>query len=202
MPVFVGLALVALTDARTTPSRARAATGASTVPSESVAGTGIESAAAASNPGVVIDEKTGIRFTKFKAISGGSDVIDSTGWLNLSPNGKYLLNNRQVVPLDGSAPFDLLSRPKAYGGGWSPDGRKVVFYDGGIWLIDVDPETGRAASAARRLLEQEERHIGNALWSSDSTRIAFRRFDSELESETFSAWKAGRHGRFRLSLAM
>ncbi|MHC1769647.1 MAG: M56 family metallopeptidase [Verrucomicrobiia bacterium] len=180
IPVFAALAVVTLTDART-PDPVRLALRASVIPGLSVARARPETGAPAGpraswDAGAAVDPETGIPFTKFKAISGRSDVIDTTGALSLSPNGKFLLANMRVVPLDGAPPFDLVSGAKASGGSWSPDGTKVAFLQQGLWLIDVNPETGRAVGAARRFLALEDR--GLPKWSLDSRRILFRRVDS------------------------
>jgi beta-lactamase regulating signal transducer with metallopeptidase domain/Tol biopolymer transport system component len=185
---FASLALIALTDAQTTPEPRNAATNAAGDRKGSGAGAGTERIAPedstmASNGGVILDQKTRIQFTKFKTISGPNDVISGSGGVDLSPNGKFLLwgGDTRVVPLDGSALFDLVGMPGASGGSWSPDGRKAVFNNRGIWLIDVDPETGRPAGSARKLLEQE-RSVGFQ-WSSDSKRILFRRFDRQVQDQ-------------------
>jgi beta-lactamase regulating signal transducer with metallopeptidase domain/Tol biopolymer transport system component len=136
---------------------------------------------------VFVDPNTGIRFTKCRTISGLSDVIEYSAGLNLSPNGRFLLWAVRVIPLDGSAPFDLVNTPNAARGSWSPDGRKVVFYDAGaMWLIGVDPETGRPAGSARKLLEQEYRFQSPPLWSSDSKRIVFLRFDRQVQGQIWA----------------
>ena len=132
----------------------------------------------------VVDPNTGIRFTKFKTISGPSDVI--IGGPILSPNGKFLLWGVRVVPLDGSVSFDLVDMPDAARGSWSPDGRKVVFYAGAMWLIEVDPETGRPVGSARRLLEGEYKFQFPVRWSPDSRRIVFLRRDSQVRDKIWT----------------
>jgi Tol biopolymer transport system component len=140
--------------------------------------------------GVVADPQTGIKFTKFKTISGPNDVIDGSPGLNLSPNGKFLLWGVHVVPLDGSAPFDLVNMPiVSYGVSWSPDGRQVVFRDDAraMWLMDVDPETGRPAGPAKKLRDGGEYGFGGGVrWSSDSKRIVVRRRDSQMRDQIWT----------------
>ena len=135
---------------------------------------------------VFVDPQTGIRFTKSKTISGPSDVIAGSPGLNLSPNGKFLLWGVRVVPLDGSAPFDLVNTPNAGRGSWSPDGKKVVFYAGAMWLIEVAPETGRPAGSARELLKGEYWAQAPVRWSSDSKRIVFERRDSQVRGQVWT----------------
>jgi beta-lactamase regulating signal transducer with metallopeptidase domain/Tol biopolymer transport system component len=181
--LIVTLACASLPDARSgkaaQPSAAKP-TGAS-VASEQPPAT------PAGESNVFVDPQTGIRFTKFKTISGPSDVIDSSPDLNLSPNRKFLLWEVRVVPLDGSTPFDLVNIPNAGCGSWSPDGRKVVFYAGAMWLIEVDPETGRPAGSAKKLLEGEY-SMGRwgVRWSLDSQRIVFVRWDSQVRGRIWT----------------
>ena len=183
MAAFSSLALIALTDAKSEPEKADAAETKRSGDDSSSITTGIRE-----DNSVILDQKTGIRFTKFKTISGSNDVISGSGGLDLSPNGKFLLwgGDARVVPLDGSALFDLVNMPGANSGSWSPDGRKVIFHDKGIWLIDVDPETGRPAGSPRKLLEQEDRALGPPVWSSDSKRIIFRRFDRQVQDQIWA----------------
>jgi len=189
MVVLAVLGLITLTDAQNQAAR-QPQVGAGSAASENAPVTPQAAAAGAADKTIVtgdsnvfVDGQTGIRFTKFKTISGPSDVIEGSAGLNLSPNGKFLLWMVRVVPLDGSVPFDLVDMPNAYSGSWSPDGRKVLFHAKGIWLIDVDPETGRPTGSARRLLEQEDKALGPPLWSSDSMRIVFRRYDRQVQDQ-------------------
>jgi len=127
---------------------------------------------------VFIDSNTGIRFTKFTTITGPSDVIPYDNVVNLSPNGKFVMSAVHVIPLDGSSSFKLTDMPNADRGAWSPDGKKVVFSAvGAIWLIEVDPETGRALGPARKLSD-EHWYFSPAQWSPDSQRIVVRRRDN------------------------
>ncbi len=78
----------------------------------------------AADKDVIIDPETGIKYTKIKTLVGKKDVITwSSSRLNLSPNGKFLLWHKTVIPLDDGDPFDLVDMP-AYNGIWSPDGKK------------------------------------------------------------------------------
>ena len=178
--LIVTLCCISLPDARSgkaaQPSAAKP-TGASLSGEQAAAPLGGDS-------NVFVDLQTGIRFTKFKTISGPSDVI--TGGPGLSPNGKFLLWGVRVVPLDGSMPFDLVDMPDAARGSWSPDGRKVVFYAEAMWLIEVDPETGRPVGSARKLLEGEYRFQFPVRWSPDSRKIVFLRRDSQVRDKIWT----------------
>ena len=118
----------------------------------------------AADKGFVINPKTGVRYTKTASFAGKNDVIVNTinnykqSCLKLSPNGKFLLNNKLVVPLDGSEPFDLVDTPIDYSV-WAPDGSKVAFCsEDSIWIVPVSPETSRPTGPARKLFEEERLH--------------------------------------------
>ena len=109
--------------------------------------------------GFIIDPSTGVKYTRTVAFTGKNDVIVDTtdsnklGFVPLSPNGKFLLYGKLVVPLDGSDPFDLVNI-SATRCTWSPDGRNVAFYsEGAICMVPVSPETGRPTGTVRKLLD-------------------------------------------------
>jgi len=125
--------------------------------------------------GFIIDPNTGVKFTKSTTFTGKNDVIDSAYDLNLSPNGKFLLCGKLVVPIDGSEPSDLVETP-AYRGRWSPDGKKVAFYSGdAICVVPVSPETGRATGPTKKLIDGDYKYLPNVSWSPDSKKLAFIR---------------------------
>ena len=128
--------------------------------------------------GFIIDPDTGVKYTKTRTFVGKRDVIEYTT-LNLSPNGKFLLWNKLVIPLDDGEPFDLVNMPASCGS-LSPDGKKVIFRSGGgIWVISVSPETGRATGPAKKLLDGDYWTMPKARWSPDSGRIVFERREKD-----------------------
>lgn len=133
---------------------------------------------------VIVDPETGAEFRKIKVLAGKSDVIEYVpSGVFLSPNGKFLLNNRIVIPLEGGEPFDLVDKP-ALRGIWSPDGKKVAFFlEDAIWVIPVSPETGRPTGEAKKLLDGRYRFQNPVSWSPDSERIAFMRLDDENQGD-------------------
>ena len=127
--------------------------------------------------GYIIDPETGVKYTKIATFAGKNDVIK---WnvLDLSPNGKFLLHEGIVVPLDGSEPFDLVDG-YVFRGVWSPDGTKVAFCTrGAICIVPVSPETGRATGPVRKLLEGSYSRTC-VTWSPDGQKLAFERHDEE-----------------------
>ena len=134
----------------------------------------------AADKGFIIDPDTGVRYTKTVALAGKNDVIEDTTYNNrldifqLSPNGKFILYVKLVVPLDGSEPFDLVDMP-AERCIWSPDGRNVAFYsEGDIYMVPVSPETARLTGPVRKLLDGRY-GWGLVSWSPDGEKLAFRR---------------------------
>jgi Tol biopolymer transport system component len=126
----------------------------------------------------LIDPKTEVEYKKIANLTGKSDVIQYTSaGFSLSPDKRFLLWEKKVVPLDGSEPFDLVDKD-ASRGVWSPDMKKIAFYSDGIWVIPVSPDTGRPTDKPRELLNGLYRHQNQACWSSDSERLAFRRNDN------------------------
>ncbi|MHC4366050.1 MAG: tetratricopeptide repeat protein [Planctomycetota bacterium] len=130
--------------------------------------------------GFIIDPKTEVKYTKMRSFTGKRDVVTQVAWqLSLSPNGKFLLWNKLVIPLDGREPFNLVEMPAALGI-WSPDGEKVVFRLGGaIWVIPVSPETGQSMGPPRKLIDGKYQHHPFVGWSPDSEKIVFERNDKE-----------------------
>ena len=126
---------------------------------------------------VIIDPETGVKYTKTRTLTGEKDVIKHNKDLNLSPNGKFLLWGKLVIPLDDREPFDLVDMP-AQRGFWSPDGEKVVFFSGGAtWMVPVSPETGQATGPAEKLHDADGQESN---WSPDSEKVAFARIDKEF----------------------
>jgi len=135
---------------------------------------------AAADKGFIIDPDTGVRYTKIVTLTGKNDVIEDTTYPNrldlfqLSPNGKFVLYGKLVVPLNGSDPFDLVDM-SATRCTWSPDGKNVVFYsEDGIYMVPVSPETARPTGPVRKLLDGRY-GWGLVSWSPDGEKLAFRR---------------------------
>ena len=138
---------------------------------------------------VVVDPETGLRYTKVRTLTGKRDVITAIPWpfwLSLSPNGKFLLWQGQVVPLDDGESFGLVEDIPVMNSTWSPDGEKVVFGSGkAIWMIPVSPETGQPVGPAKKLLDGDYRYQTRC-WSADSERIVIESRDKETSGNIFT----------------
>lgn len=121
---------------------------------------------------VIIDSKTGAKYTKIWSLTGKKDV-EEMATLKLSPNGKFLLREKFVIPVNGGEPFDLVDMD-AWRGNWSPDGKKIAFFsDNAIWIVPVSPKTGRPNGPSKKLLDINFVWQGPVSWSSDSEKIVF-----------------------------
>ncbi|MBN1362285.1 MAG: PD40 domain-containing protein [Sedimentisphaerales bacterium] len=169
-----------------------ATTGAAPAPAGRVAEQ--EQARFPAESNVFVDPNTGVRFTRFKALAGPSDV-ENPRFLCVSPSGRFLLSGVHVIPLDGRASFDLVDIPdNGRQGSLSPDGRKVVYsHDEALWLIEIDPDTGRPIGSPRKLLDKQSYVTGG--WSRDSQRITFLRADNQPgDARVYSWWTLSLEG--------
>jgi Tol biopolymer transport system component len=134
---------------------------------------------------VIIDPKTGVKFSKIGALSGKKDVVTYSK-LYLSPNGKFLLHDYIVIPLEGGEPFNLVDT-EAWRGIWSPDGKKVAFYSGdAICVVPVSPETGRPTGPVKKLLDGKYRFMPPVSWAPDSERIVFMKADEKTQGDIWT----------------
>ena len=127
----------------------------------------------------IVDPETGIKYNKIKSFTGESDIITYTTDLNLSPNGKYLLCANMVVPMDGTAPFELINFSstgiQATRGTWSPDGTKAAFFSGdAICVVPVSPETGHTNGPLKKINNEELRYQINPSWSPDGKKLTYQ----------------------------
>ena len=138
--------------------------------------------AAESDPSLIVDPATGAEFRKVHTFSGKSDVLAGLGGF-FSPNGRFLLDEKTVIPMDGSEPFPLTDK-EAWRGTWSPDGKKAAFYaENAIWVVPVSPETGRPAAPAKQVLDGKYAFQYPLNWSPDSKKIAVPRRDDTTDGD-------------------
>lgn len=136
---------------------------------------------AASDKKVIIDSKTGVKYIRINSLTDDGKYI--TGLGSLSPNGKFRILGKRVIPMDGSGEFDLVNIP-ASRGVWSPDGKKVAFHsEGAIWIIPVYLKTGRPTGVAKKVFDGDYWFDPYFSWSPDSERIVFERRDEEIVSD-------------------
>ena len=61
-----------------------------------------------SDENTIVDPETGITYTKIKTFTGKNDLISDTGGFNMSPDGRFMVLENKVVPLNGSDAFNLV----------------------------------------------------------------------------------------------
>jgi Tol biopolymer transport system component/TolA-binding protein len=138
-----------------------------------------------SGENTIVDPGTGITYRKIKSFTGESDIITYTTDLNLSPNGKYLLCANMVVPMDGTAPFELIEFSttgiQATRGTWSPDGTKAAFFSGdAICVVPVSPETGHTTGPFKKINNDELKYQINPSWSPDGKSLVYQGSKGDL----------------------
>ncbi|MDH5385743.1 MAG: tetratricopeptide repeat protein, partial [Candidatus Aminicenantes bacterium] len=136
---------------------------------------------------IVIDPESGVEYHKIGALTGKKDVVDHASGLQLSPNGKFLLYENLVIPLNEEEPFNLVDMD-AWRGIWSPDGKKAAFYTrkGPIWIVPVSPDTGRATGPPKKLLDIKFGWQGPVSWSPDSEKIVFFGTKGEYQGDIWT----------------
>ena len=139
----------------------------------------------------IIDPKTGITYTKIRSFVGENDVITNSGGINLSPDGRFMVQDNKVVPVDGSAAFDLVEM-NALRTVYAPDMKKAAFYaDSAIWTVPVSPQTGHAIGQPKKLLEGYYIFQDLVSWSPDGEKIAFSRRDKTINNKIWTISVSG-----------
>lgn len=135
-----------------------------------------------SDENTLVDPETGITYRKIKTFTGKNDVIDWPPFASLSPNGKFLLQDNSIVPMDGSDSFEFTDM-QAGGSVWSPDGNTLAFTlgDSSIYIVSVSPETGHATGAPQKILEEKNHELAEVNWSPDSKKLFFHMMNVQEE---------------------
>ncbi len=130
-----------------------------------------------SDENIIVDHESGITYTKIKTLAGKSDIIKWTAGTRLSPNGKFLLKNNTIIPMDDTEPFKFIDM-QVDDSKWSPDGEKIAFTkgDSSIFVINVSSETGQPIKSAQNLLIRDCKIYG-INWSPDNKKIIFSMID-------------------------
>ncbi|MCK4745472.1 MAG: PD40 domain-containing protein, partial [Bacteroidales bacterium] len=131
-----------------------------------------------SDENTIVDPETGITYRKIKTFTGESDIITLPGSLKLSPNGKHLLCENTVVPMDGTAPFELIDYHstgiQAHRGIWSPNGTQAAFYSGdALCVVPVSPETGHTTGPFKKIIDVELKYASHPGWSPDGKKLTY-----------------------------
>ncbi len=132
----------------------------------------------------IIDPETGITYRKVKTFAGKNDWITYTsGGFNMSPDGRFLVLENKVVPIDGSDPFNLVDM-KALRSVYAPGMKRAAFYaDSAIWTVPVSPETGHANGQPEKLLDGSYIYQHIVSWSPDGEKITFARSDKTITGD-------------------
>jgi len=136
---------------------------------------------------MLVDPETGITYRKIKTFTGKNDWIDyTTGGFNISPDGRFLVLENKVVPVDGQEPFHLLE-PGALRANYSPDMKKVSFIaDSSIWVVPVSPITGKTVGKPRQLIHGSYRYQSPLSWSPDGNYLIFERRDETIKGDIWT----------------
>ena len=139
---------------------------------------------------VIVDPATGAQFSKVGELTGKKAVVVYVPThLSRSANGRFLLFDNLVIPLDDHEPFRLVENPNPYFFSLSPDARKVAYYaDDAIWIVPISPDTGRPTGAPEKMLAYTRKYRPPVGWSPDSRYFTFEYGKKEPERNiwTFS----------------
>jgi Tol biopolymer transport system component/TolA-binding protein len=136
---------------------------------------------------VIIDPNNGIKYTRIKTFTGKNDLISYTsGGFNFTPDGRFMVLENKVVPVDGSDAFNLVEM-EALRAVYAPDMKKVAFYaDSSIWTVTVSPETGRTIGQPEKLITGRYRFQSPVSWSPDGDKLAFERVDKVIAGDIWT----------------
>lgn len=136
---------------------------------------------------VFVDPESGITYTKIRTFTGKNDWINyATGGFNISQDGRFMVLENKVVPIDGSDPF-YLPKTNAMRAIYSPDMNNVAYIaDSAIWVAPVSAETGRVSGQPKELIKGNFRYDGCVSWTPDGRKLVFHRNDNENYGDIWS----------------
>ena len=152
-----------------------------------------ETVPATAESNVIVDPDTGVKFVLAKTFSGANNRIPHVNKLILSPDARFLVMWRLVVPLDGTEPFRYTEHRDAQEMAVSPNGRYIAHGKNAVWLQPVSSETLRPDGPAKKLLDLRGGRLvfawkgQNALhWTQDSQTVFFEAYDTEGRSHKYA----------------
>jgi len=136
---------------------------------------------------IIIDPETGIKYTKIKSFVGKTDLISYTsGGFNFSPDGRFMVLENKVFPVDGGDAFNLVEM-EALRAVYAPGMKKAAFYaDSAIWTVPVSPETGRSKGQPQKILAGRYRFQVPVSWSPDGDKLVFERVDKKIAGDIWT----------------
>jgi Tol biopolymer transport system component len=129
--------------------------------------------------GLITEASTDLKFKKVSGIGGKRDVIEYTTGLHISPNGKFLVHGGRIIPVEKGDVARFVDSP-ACRSTWSPDGKTIAYYAGGIWIVPVSQEDGRPSGPPRKIINGNHWYESRVQWSPDSERLLFHSEDRQL----------------------
>jgi Tol biopolymer transport system component/TolA-binding protein len=140
-----------------------------------------------SDESTIVDPETGIKYNKIRSFVGKNDLISYTsGGFNMSPDSRFMVLEKKVVPVNGGDAFDLVEM-NALRAVYAPGMKRAAFYaDSAIWTVSVSPETGHSVGQPQKLISGTYRYQSPVSWSPDGEKLAFERVDKTIAGDIWT----------------